>query len=138
MKTILKKIKKVLDFFDLTKHGYKVNKFLTNIPFVLMLFYFILTIIMTGVNPLEETIYIYCPEDVEGGICYNTMYEPFSYNDPIKSVEFLSAGESLGEYRETSIFFKTFTTLLFSSVILAFCINHSLYNKGFKFKKVEE
>ena len=98
---------------------------------------------------LERRLYFECPLDAQGGLCENPFYKmciyepltcPFAVDYPelppafedISDQATLPAGFKVGE--PAPFFVKNFGTFIGILIVLAFVVNHFLYNSGYDFK----
>lgn len=153
-------IKDFFDKLDVSKHGYRVNKFLTNSAFVLLVLLLIVVGLVDGWGSLLGDSWVECPAGAVGGRCLNPLYtESFSFGlvgsnltsnvtvsvpvldsrgEPVDcelfkcEEQYLEAGEVLGY--KPSWLARNFNWLAVLVVFAGLLLNHYLYNKGF-FKK---
>jgi|SRR6056297_1397574 len=143
----LKKIKEWETKFDIKTwgKGYKVNKLIFNIALVFVIFLFILLWSDTGFSNIREPyFYLECNEPV----CENEFYSFCNINGDYyyrhesfceKVPEYMYQsflmykGESVGV--KPTFLMEWFNIIFILVFVLAFIINHLLYNKGWRYKE---
>lgn len=105
--------------------GYKVDRFIFNIGFFLILGF----LIYVAWSYNFDLDYYNCGGGMyEGNKCLNPFYKPVSW----KNLEFLEPGE-YGK-KPGVLFYSTFV-VAFGGLILMLLLNHFLFNRKFNFKK---
>jgi len=143
------KIKKWESKLNISKGRYKFNKLVFNIMILLMLLIvFFVWAEYDFENIKKPHIYLACNEP--NLVCENEFYdlcnpnshEFVAYQDVCNDLEpelyaneFLRKGDSVGH--KPSWLAKNTSDLFFYLLCLAILLNHFLFNKGFKFKKLE-
>lgn len=83
----------------------------------------------------KNIIYLACPEDART-FCENPFYRayPCPSNDPrICSQKIILPGTSIGE--KPGVIASNFGFIILGGFVVAFLINHFLYNRSYKFKE---
>lgn len=128
--------------------GYRFRKAIFRYAVGLMFLLFVLVLASTGFS-FEPKVYFSCPLDAPGGYCENPFYKeclhnpsscPFNIDYPELAPEFerisdqykLPAGFSVGT--PPPFLVKNFGAFVSLIILMAFVINHLLYNKGYDFK----
>ena len=126
--------------------GYKFNKWIFRAVYVVTIVLFLFAV--WGVGRTE--IYLKCPSDSprqcrnpfvpeteylpNGTISpFNARVEPCTAGPEICSHEYLVPGESIG--KPPSFLYANFGMLLLATYLIAFIINHLLFNRGYKFQE---
>jgi len=124
-----KTFRQFLDSLDVTKKGYKVNKWITNGAFILLLIYMMFVVSVDGVDVLRGTVFIECPID-SAQDCVNPFYDPSCEWTSKECVDvYLLRGTSIGE--RPSIYARSFPLVSLLVVLGSLLLNHQLYNKGY-------
>ena len=125
-------LKDVFEKLDVKNRGYKVNRWLTNGAFILLILYMAFIVHVDGLGVLAgEMVYVECPSDSVDS-CVNPYYEFFCF-DELCEDEFLFPSQSIGI--KPSLFARTFGFVALLVIGLALLLNHLLYNMGYKFRK---
>jgi hypothetical protein len=121
-------VKELFDKLDVTKRGYKVNKWIIRFAFIIMLIYIGVVLKLDGAGVLLGTdFYIECPTDSLTP-CANPFYDPMCY-EPICEDEVWVQGFSFGT--KPSLWAQYGSFVLVSILLLALAVNHNLYNRGY-------
>ena len=126
------KIKELFEKIDVTKKGYKVNKYLTNGFFILLIIYMAFIVHIDGISILRgDSVYMEC-RSLNFFPCENPYYNQFSCESSICENKYLFAGETVAV--KPSVYARTFGWVAVFTILFALLINHLIYNRGFKFK----
>ena len=132
----MKGFKAFFEKLDVKSHGYIVNKYLTNGAFVLLLLYLAFIVHVDGWDILAGGVYVECPADADMN-CLNPYYDSScEITGAVCEPVYLLAGESIGE--KPSFYARTFALVAILVVAGALFLNHYLYNKNWKVKKLEK
>lgn len=122
-----KDVKKEIDKLDVRTYGYKVNKWITNGFFLLIVLYALFIGFLDGFDTLVHgKIYYECPV-TNPSPCVNPEYDWTCELTAEKcKPEFLYQGESIGE--KPSVFARSFIWVAPLVMFLGLGLNHVLFN----------
>lgn len=129
------KLEQVMSRFDVKTYGYKVNKWLTNAAFILIVLYAVFVVRVDGFDVLTGKSWVECP--AENPLpCLNPLYDKSCHITGSKcEPEYLMQGEVVGQ--KPSVYANNFGTVMFLLFGSALLLNHLLYNRGWKVKKID-
>ena len=112
------------------KGGYKFDKYLFRGLIGVVILLSLIGVFIEGFGNFERQVYVYCPEDTPGGVCYiqeegTVCNDVFCYQEGTP----LFAGESIGT--PPGWYYKHFGLIMLGVIVLTLGINHFLHNKGF-------
>jgi hypothetical protein len=128
VKEIGQGVKKFFDALDVRSYGYKVNRWLTNGFFMLIVLFALFIGFVDGFDTLLHGAYYYeCPE-TSPTPCVNPAYDWTCELTAEKcEPEFIYQGESLGV--KPSVFARSFPYVAVFILFVGLGLNHYLYNR---------
>jgi len=129
--------------WELQGQPYVFNKIIFRSIIVLMILFVVAAWLSSGsLNPLKNNLYLECKPGL--GPCANPVYkygqETEQYTKGLDIPEWLINTETLPPgfvYGSKNFFIEFFGFFVFLLVLGGLLLNHLLYNKGFKFEKVD-
>lgn len=107
------------------KNGYKIDRYIINLCFLLIMLLFFITLIVEGAG---NNVYINCPDNEPR--CFNPVYGQCDnpVTEPYCDIEYLNPGDELG-IKPGWLFINSvwiYAVILLSGLV----INHLVYNRG--------
>lgn len=139
-------------FAKLGTETYRFNVWIFRTAILLMILYFFVAWGINGFgNPRAFNFYYTCPKDIPTAVCYNPYYNAdvmgIGWEELQKSnlpreelLKFVHTKEFYPGYelgKKPSPLYTNGETIYLLILVLAFIINHLLYNKGFNWKRAE-
>ena len=120
---------------DVKSYGYKVNKWILRSIFILMVLGLGLIAVVDGVDTLKGSWWVDCPDDAIMP-CLNPFYDSVSCSQSYCMDEFIPVGVTLGV--KPSWLARNFSPLCVGFFFFGLLLNHLLYNRNFRVKKIEK
>jgi len=146
IRDFFRELDKSISKFDVRSYGYKVNRWLTNGSFLILILLLGYVASVDGVASLRGSLYMECPLDADGGSCANPFYDEmcgviglvgFTSSEAAPVVvcepESVPAGWTYGE--KPSWVARNFGWLALFIVLSGLVLNHLLYNRGWRFNE---
>lgn len=124
----------VFDKLDVTNYGYRVNKLIFRVAFLLMILLLVVIVFIDGIGVvIHGSTYVYC-DDVRG--CLNpydsscrSVVSGDMYNNLVDcSPSYLSYGDGIGV--KPSFLARYFSVIVIVIFVFALLLNHFFYNGG--------
>lgn len=125
--------------FYINKQNYKIETNIFNIYIAFLCLIFLISYFTYGFNK-SDNLYMVCNPTV-GITCQNPLYNSPDCGTKLEATskyctqEFLNKGETMGN--PPPLILKLFPYIVAIGLILAFIINHFMYNKEFSFKGIK-
>ena len=117
---------------DVATYNYKINKYLTNGFFILLLIYLLFVGYNDGWDVLTGRVFIECPVSELNG-CINPYYDDSCKITGVEcEPELMYAGEMIGE--PPSIYANLFVYFALFGFLFVLLFNHFLYNADWRWK----
>lgn len=121
--------------WDLSSIGYKVNKYIFRVFFIVMLVLMAYVFATEGFGAISGASYIECSCDSFVG-CKNPYYDFFCDGGELCKNEYLEPCEVIGE--KPSILARSLSSIIIVGFILLLVANHFLYNRNWRFKGADK